>query len=73
MQVNEDDVYQSFYEFYRKVLIKLTCLGIIIPEDFESWGKKEYIKLAKDNPINFMVKTHGDFFKEERWELISTR
>ena len=40
MQVNEDDVYQSFYEFYRKGSNKVDMLRHNNTRDFESWGKK---------------------------------
>ena len=39
--------------------------------DFESWDKSKYIKLAIDNPIKFLIKTHGDFFKGEEGALIA--
>lgn len=32
--------------------------------DFEKWGKKEQVKLAKDNPVKFLVKTHGELFEK---------
>ncbi len=28
-----------------------------------NWDKKKYITLAKNNPVKFLLKTHGDFFK----------
>ena len=32
--------------------------------DFEKWGKKEDVKLAKDNPVKFLIKAHGEFFEK---------
>ena len=39
--------------------------------NFENWEKKDCIKLAKNNPIKFMLKTHGDFFKEKENNTIA--
>ena len=51
MKINEDDVYNSFYEFYNKVYM----LSHKSTVDFEKWGKKKYVKLAKDNPVKFCL------------------
>ena len=71
MQINEDDVYKSFYEFYHKRSNKVDMLRHKSTADFEKWGKKEYVKLAKDNPVKFLIKTHGDFFGKEDDSVIS--
>lgn len=59
MKINEDDVYNSFYEFYYKGSNKVDMLRHKSTADFEKWGKKEFVKLAKDNPVKFLIKTHG--------------
>lgn len=56
MKINEDDVYNSFYEFYHKGSNKIDMLKYKSTVDFEKWGKKEYVKLAKDNPVEFCLK-----------------
>lgn len=71
MQIDEDDVYNSFYEFYHKGSNKVDMLRHKSTADFEKWGKKEYVKLAKDNPVKFFVKTHGDFFEKQDGAVIS--
>ena len=53
----------SFYKFYHKGSNKVDMLRHKGTSNFEAWGKKEYLKLAKDNPVKFLLKTHGDFFK----------
>lgn len=65
MEISEDDIYKSFYEFYRKGSNKVDMLKDKSTSDFMSWDKKKYISLAKNNPIKFLIKTHGDFFKEK--------
>lgn len=42
-----------------------------ITRDFENWEKKDYIKLAKNNSIKFMLKTHRDFFKEKEESIMA--
>ena len=65
MEISEDDIYKSFYDFYRKGSNKVDMLKDKSTSDFMSWDKKKYISLAKNNPIKFLIKTHGDFFKEK--------
>lgn len=62
MQVTEEDIYQSFFDFYHKGSNKVDMLRDKGTKNFESWDKSRYIKLAKDNPIHFMLETHSDFF-----------
>lgn len=71
MEIDEEEVYQSFYEFYHKGSNKVDMLRHKSTADFESWDRKRYIKLAKDNPIKFLLDTHGDFFKIKEGALIA--
>lgn len=65
MEITEENVYKSFYDFYHKGSNKVDMLRHKGTADFEKWDKRKYIKLAKDNPIKFLLKTHGDFLKEK--------
>lgn len=71
MQVGEEEVYQSFYEFYHKGSNKVDMLRDKSTKTFENWNKQKYIKLAKDNPIHFMLQTHGDFFVKKDGALLA--
>lgn len=71
MEISEDDIYKSFYHFYRKGSNKVDMLKDKGTSDFMNWDKKKYISLAKNNPIKFLIKTHGDFFKSKDGCLIS--
>lgn len=64
MEINEEDVYRSFYEFYHKGSNKVDMLRDKSTAGFEKWDGSKYLKLAKENPIKFLIKTHGDFFVE---------
>lgn len=70
-EINEDDIYKSFYEFYSKGSNKVDMLRDKSTKSFENWGKDRYIKLAKDNPIRYMLKTHGDFFIKKEGVLLA--
>lgn len=65
MEITEDDIYNSFYDFYHKGSNKVDMLRHKSTANFEDWDKGKYIKLAKDNPVKFLLKTHSDFFKEK--------
>ena len=71
MEITEEDIYKSFYNFYHKGSNKVDMLKDKSTRNFENWEKKDYIKLAKNNPIKFMLKTHGDFFKEKEENIIA--
>jgi hypothetical protein len=30
--------------------------------DYKEWDKAKYVKLAKMNPVKYLVKSHGEFF-----------
>lgn len=64
MEIDEDDVYKSFYEFYHKGSNKVDMIRHKGTADFEKWDKARYIKLAKDNPVKFLIKSEGDFFRD---------
>lgn len=64
MKINEDDVYNSFYEFYHEGSNKVDMLRHKSTADIEKWGKKEYVKLAKDNPVKFLLKTENVCFRK---------
>ncbi|WP_418921779.1 DEAD/DEAH box helicase family protein [Clostridium aestuarii] len=69
LKINDDDVYKSFKEFYEKGSNGMDMLKTKNTANYKQWGKKEYVKLAKDNPIKFLAKTHGDFFYIEGEEF----
>lgn len=71
MEISEDDIYKSFYNFYRKGSNKVDMLKDKGTREFENWDKKKYVSLANNNPIKFLLKTHGEFFKEKEQCLIA--
>ncbi|MBB6715568.1 DEAD/DEAH box helicase family protein [Clostridium gasigenes] len=73
MEITEEDIYRSFYEFYHKGSNKVDMLKDKGTKDFESWDKVKYVKLAKTNPVKFLLKTHGDFFIEKEGYVMALR
>lgn len=71
MEISEDGIYKSFYNFYRKGSNKVDMLKDKGTREFENWDKKKYVSLANNNPIKFLLKTHGEFFKEKEQCLIA--
>ena len=65
LKIDEDDIYNSFKEFYSNEENAKDLQGQKSTQGYENWGKKEYVKLAKDNPIKHLVdKTAQYFYKE---------
>ena len=60
-------IYNSFKEFYSKNENSKDLQNQKNTLGYENWGKKEYIKLAKENPIKYLAdKTSKYFYKENR-------
>ena len=72
LKINEDDIYNSFKEFYNKEENTKDLENQKSTQNYKNWGKKEYIKLAKDNPIKHLAdKTSKYFYKENDLFCIS--
>lgn len=71
MGVNEEDIYRSFYDFYHKGSNKVDLLKDKSGSNFESWDKNDYVKLAKNNPIKYLLKSEGNCFTSNVSHVIS--
>ena len=49
LKIDEDDIYNAFNEFYKKEENAKDLENQKSTQNYKNWGKKEYIKLAKDN------------------------
>jgi len=63
LKCSEDDIYKSFKEFYNNPKNAIDMERHEKTKNFRNWGKKEYLKLAKENPIKYLLKTEGEYFK----------
>ncbi len=62
LEINDEDIYNSFKEFYSKASNAIDMAKDKSTSNYLNWGSKEYISLAKKNPIKFLTKTHNEFF-----------
>ncbi len=69
MKINDDDIYESFSSFYRHGSNSIDLLSQKSTEGFKGWDRDEWVRLARKNPVNFLAKTHGDFFAIENGEF----
>ena len=66
LKIDEDEIYNSFKKFYSNKENAKDLQGQKNTQGYENWGKKEYVKLAKDNPIKYLAdKTSQYFYKED--------
>ena len=72
LKIDEDDIYNAFNEFYKKEENAKDLENQKSTQNYKKYGKKEYIKLAKDNPIKHLAdKTSKYFYKENDLFCIS--
>ena len=62
-KITDDDLYESFREFYSHGANKVDMLRDKGTEGFMDWERKEYVDLARRNPLHFLQKTSGEFFE----------
>ena len=63
-EIDHDDIYTSFKSFYLRGSNKVDMLKDKGTSNFENWEMKDYIKLAKNNPVKYLCKSYSDFFEE---------
>jgi superfamily II DNA or RNA helicase/HKD family nuclease len=69
IRINEDDIYASFKSFYTKGSNAVDLLNQKSTEGFKNWDKKQWYKLAKDNPLKALAKTENEFFYFDKDEF----
>lgn len=62
LEINDNDIYNSFKSFYSNASNGIDMSKDKSTSNYMSWNLKEYISLAKRNPIKFMTRTHNEFF-----------
>ena len=63
--IDDDDIYQSFKTFYADQANLIDLLRDKGSADAATWGKKEFLKKAKDSPIKWLAKSSGAFFYQQ--------
>ncbi|PKM62058.1 MAG: NgoFVII family restriction endonuclease [Firmicutes bacterium HGW-Firmicutes-4] len=62
LAIDDDDLYQSFKAFYEKGSNRVDLLRDKTTANAMNWGKKEYVSLARRNPVHFLAQSAGEFF-----------
>lgn len=65
LEIDDKDLYKSFKEFYSKGSNKVDMLKDKSTAKFNNWGEKEYVSLARKNPVHFLCKNSSEFFTME--------
>jgi hypothetical protein len=70
MEITDDDVYREMSKFYNNASNGVDMLKDKTTKNYKSWDKRQYVSLAKRNPIKFLNKSSGEFFvKKENCAL----
>jgi superfamily II DNA or RNA helicase/HKD family nuclease len=64
LKVTDEDIYRSFKEFYAKRSNSIDLLKDKSSAEYINWGKKDYVSLARRNPMKFLMQSAGEFFYE---------
>jgi len=68
--ITSDDVYKAMKEFYQYKTNAVDMTRDKKTSNYKQWTKKDYIKLARKNPIKYLNKSHNQFFiKKDGYEL----
>ena len=62
LKINDDDLYKSFKEFYSRGSNGVDMLKDKSTSKFKTWEKKQYVNLARKNPVHFLCKSSSEFF-----------
>ena len=65
LKIDDDDLYKSFKEFYSKGSNGVDMLKDKSTAKFRTWEKKQYVYLARKNPVHFLCKSSSEFFTME--------
>ena len=62
LEIDDEDLYMSFKAFYGNGSNKVDMLKDKSTSKFETWDKKQYVSLARKNPVYFLCKSSSEFF-----------
>ena len=69
LRINDEDLYKSFKNFYNYGSNKVDMLKDESTSKFETWNKKQYISLARKNPVKYLCKSSSEFFYIDKEEV----
>lgn len=62
LKVDDNDLYKSFKHFYDKGSNAVDMLRDKSTSNFKNWEEKQYVSLARKNPVHFLCKSSSEFF-----------
>lgn len=62
MEITDEDVYRSMCKFYSKPSNGVDMLKDNATKNYKNWSERQYVSLARRNPIKFLNKSAGEFF-----------
>lgn len=65
LEIDDKDLYRSFKDFYSKGSNGVDMLKDKSIAKFKTWTEKDYISLARKNPVYFLCKSSSEFFTIE--------
>ena len=65
LKINDEDLYESFKNFYSHGSNAVDLFRDKNSQTFKEWGKAEYVKLARKNPVHFLCQSESEFFSSD--------
>lgn len=62
LKIDEDDIYNSFKEFYSKDEHAKDLQGQKSTQGYENWSKKQWFKFVEDRPIKYLSEGTSKYF-----------
>ena len=62
LKIDEDDIYNSFKEFYSKDEHAKDLQGQKSTKGYENWSKKQWFKFVEDRPIKYLSEGTPEYF-----------
>lgn len=69
-EINRKQVEESFFSFYNNKRNEPDLDRYTSRKEFRKWSPKEFWKVAEENPIRFLSKTHSDIFEYDKDKCI---
>lgn len=65
LSITNDDLFHSFKDFYEQGSNGVDLNRDKGTKNYQTWTSKEYIKLARNNPVKFLCQSESDFFTSD--------
>ena len=67
--IDNEDIYTNMRDFYSEGSNKVDMYKNKSTKGFESWDRERFLKLARDNPVKYLLKTESDCFHSENGNM----